>query len=56
MTENPSYPKYSTPLSCELKALFDAVPDDDLLSRLKTYYAGRLGYTYKVLWRTYVAK
>ena len=55
MTENPSYPKYSTPLACELRALFDAIPDESLLASLKTYYAGRRGYTHKVLWQTYVA-
>ena len=55
MTENPSYPKYSTPLACELAALFDAIPDEELLASLTTYYAGRRGYTHVVLWRTYVA-
>ena len=55
MTENPGFIEYSTPLACELMALFDAIPDETLLASLKTYYAGRRGYTHKVLWRTYVA-
>lgn len=55
MTKPPGVLNYTTPLACELKALFDAIPDDRLLASLKTYYAGRRGYTHKVLWRTYVA-
>lgn len=55
MKNYPGYLKYSTPLACELTALFDAIPDKDLLESLKTYYAGRCGYTYKVMWRTYLA-
>lgn len=31
------------------------IPEEELLKALKVYYAGRRGYTYKVLWRTYVA-
>ncbi len=53
MRENPSYPKYSPPLACELKALFDAIPDESLLASLKTYYAGRRGYTQKGSRRAY---
>jgi len=30
------------------------IPEEELLKALKVYYAGRRGYTYKVLWRTYV--
>ena len=55
MTVNPRYSNYSTPLTCELAALFAAIPDSELLASLKTYYAGRRGYTHKILWRTYVA-
>ena len=47
--------EHSTPLACELAALFAAIPDRELLDSLKTYYAGRRGYTHLVLWRTYVA-
>lgn len=43
------------PVVRQLKALFATIPEDELLSNLKVYYAGRNGYTYKVLWRTYVA-
>ena len=55
MTKHPSSPNYSTPLAGELKALFDAIPDESLIASFKTYYAGRRGYTYRVMWRTYVA-
>ena len=43
------------PAARQLEALFNVIPEDDLLSSLKVYYAGRRGYTYRVLWRTYVA-
>jgi transposase len=43
------------PIVRQLKALFAIIPDFELLSNLKVYYAGRNGYTYKVLWRSYVA-
>lgn len=43
------------PVLKQLKRLFEAIPESELLSDLKVYYAGRNGYTYKVLWRTYVA-
>jgi transposase len=43
------------PIARQLEALFDTIPEDDLLTALKVYYAGRNGYTYRVLWRTYVA-
>lgn len=43
------------PVARQLEALFNAIPEEDLLKALKVYYAGRCGYTYKVLWRTYVA-
>ncbi|MDP2719371.1 MAG: transposase [Dehalococcoidia bacterium] len=43
------------PVLRQLIAVFDAIPEEKLLSALKVYYAGRNGYTYKVLWRTYVA-
>jgi len=44
-----------TPVVRQLKAIFEAIPDGELLHALKVYYAGRNGYTYKVLWCTYVA-
>jgi transposase len=51
------------PLSCQgtvpivqrLEAILNTIPEDELLKALKVYYAGRNGYTYKILWRTYVA-
>lgn len=43
------------PIYGQLKTLFEAIPEDELLKALKTYYAGRNGYTYKAIWRTYVA-
>lgn len=43
------------PLAGQLEALFNTIPEGELLKALKVYYAGRCGYTYKVLWRTYVA-
>jgi transposase len=43
------------PVYRQLKTLFEAIPEEELLKSLKVYYAGRQGYTYKVLWRTYVA-
>lgn len=43
------------PVYGQLRTLFEEIPDDELLKSLKVYYAGRNGYTYQVLWRTYVA-
>lgn len=43
------------PVVRQLEALFDTIPEGELLKALKVYYAGRNGYTYKILWRTYVA-
>ena len=43
------------PIYRQLKILFGTIPEDKLLEALKGYYAGRNGYTYRVLWRTYVA-
>lgn len=45
----------TTTLSQRLQAVFDAVDEDEVLVKLKTYYAGRNGYGYRVLWRTYLA-
>jgi transposase len=42
------------PVFKQLKTIFEAIPEEELLQKLKTYYAGRNGYTYKVLWRSYV--
>jgi transposase len=44
-----------TPVVRQLKTIFEAIPDGELLKALKVYYAGRNGYTDKVLWYTYVA-
>ncbi len=43
------------PFVNQLKAVFQVIPDEVLLRTLKTYYAGRQGYTYTVLWQTYIA-
>lgn len=43
------------PVFKQLRTLFETIPEDELLKKLKVYYAGRNGYTYKVLWRSYVA-
>ena len=43
------------PIAKQLDALFDAIPEEELLKALKVYYAGRNGYTYRALWRTYLA-
>lgn len=45
----------AVPIARQLEAIFNAIPEDELLGALKTYYAGRNGYMYRVLWRTYVA-
>ncbi len=43
------------PVVKQLNRIFVTIPDDELLAALKVYYAGRRGYTNRVLWRTYVA-
>ena len=43
------------PILSQLQAIFDTIPEEILLRELKTYYAGRRGYTHRVLWRVYVA-
>ena len=43
------------PLARQLEALFNTIPEGELLKALKVYYAGRRGYTSQVFWRTYVA-
>lgn len=45
----------TVPAARQLEAIFNTIPEDELLRALKVYYAGRNGYTYRVLWRTYVA-
>ena len=45
----------AVPIARQLEAIFNTIPEDELLRALKVYYAGRNGYTYKILWRTYVA-
>lgn len=51
------YPKSqdTIPVARQLEALFNTIPEEELLKALKTYYAGRNGYTYRVIWRTYIA-
>jgi transposase len=44
----------SVPIVKQLNAIFGAIPDDELIAELQAP-TGRPGYTYKVLWRTYVA-
>lgn len=43
------------PIVKQLESLFSTIPVGELFKALKVYYAGRNGYTHKVLWRTYVA-
>ncbi len=43
------------PIARQLEVIFNTIPEGELLGALKVYYAGRNGYTYKILWRTYVA-
>jgi transposase len=43
------------PIVRQLESLFNTIPEDRVFKALKCYYAGRNGYTYRVLWRTYVA-
>jgi len=45
----------SVPIARQLEALFNMIPEEKLLKALKVYYAGRRGYTSKILWRGYVA-
>ncbi len=54
-TENSEKQEFVPPVVRQLNILFRIIPEEELLKSLKTYYAGRNGYTYKVLWRTYVA-
>ena len=42
------------PIVRQLHAIFDSIPDDDLLAALKAP-TGRPGYTPEVLWKTYIA-
>lgn len=43
------------PITRQLESLFNTIPEEELLKALKVYYAGRNGYTYRILWRSYVA-
>jgi transposase len=45
----------TVPIVQRLEAILNTIPEEELLKALKVYYAGRNGYTYKILWRTYVA-
>lgn len=54
-TEDKARSQYTVPVVRQLHTLFSNIPDDELLKALKVYYAGRLGYSYKIIWRTYVA-
>ena len=49
------YCQDTPPIVKQLLALFRTIPEEELLKALKPYYAGRLGYTNKVLWRSYLA-
>lgn len=52
-TEN-GFVNNKVPIVKQLNAIFEAIPDSDLLSELQAP-TGRPGYTPRVLWRTYVA-
>jgi hypothetical protein len=43
------------PIVAELRAIFDTLPDGDLLAMLQRCGRGRGGYNPKILWRCYVA-
>lgn len=51
----PSVCQDTIPIIQRLEAILNTIPEEELLKALKVYYAGRNGYTYKILWRTYVA-
>jgi transposase len=55
LDEEPLKRQGAVPIARQLEAIFNTIPEDELLGTLKVYYAGRNGYTYRVLWRTYVA-
>jgi transposase len=55
LDEEPLKRQATVPIVQQLEAIFNTIPEDELLGALKAYYAGRNGYTYKILWRTYVA-
>lgn len=44
-----------SPIADQLRAVFEQIPEDDLLRSLTTYHAGRRGFGLRVLWRTYLA-
>lgn len=55
LDREPAQCQGTVPIARQLEAIFSVIPEDELLRVLKVYYAGRNGYTYRVLWRTYVA-
>lgn len=55
LDQEPAQCQDTVPIARQLEAIFSTIPEDELLTALKVYYAGRNGYTYRVLWRTYVA-
>jgi transposase len=55
VTNHSGISNYNSPLEAELEVLFREIPDIELLMALKTYYAGRKGYTNRVLWRSMLA-
>ena len=55
MTKHPSLDNSNTSVKDELQAVFETLPDEKLLGTLKVYYAGRIGYGDKLMWRCYVA-
>ena len=54
MRNHPGTSDYIT-LADRLSALFEIIPDSELLSAPRSYYAGRRGYGIETLWQTYVA-
>jgi hypothetical protein len=53
---HPPPASYSPPIVGELQAIFKALPDEELLARLRgPKRRGRPGYDPKILWRCYVA-
>ena len=54
VNENDKFVKTTVPVVRQLHAIFNSIPDRDLIADLKAR-TGRPGYTPEVLWKTYIA-
>ena len=52
---NSLHPYNDSPLIKELSELFLQIPDEAFIESLKTYRAGRRGYTSRIIWHTIIA-